>query len=938
MIDTVGAPLSLVSCHFAFGEGHTMTRFHWVVLVTVGAVLVNADANFASDSKLSLRSDPSDVYLNRFLRVHSPDDEERAGVSVSILEKAKALFGPAVVPPKLMQWLSKGKPADQVFVRLGLNKAKDQLFEAPKFLLWAKYVDTLSSEAPTKGISMIPTLTAQYGDEALTQMIIAAKSMTNSETKKVASRMQSQQIFNWVERKKAPDDVFNWFKLNKAGDDLLSSPNFATWNNYLRLFNQEHPDLETTLLAVLTKSYGEAGVAKILQQAMKVPETAATARRLDTDLVQRWLTSGKSTDEVFALLNLNTAGDKLFSNPLLVTWTKYMNAFNQKHPDRKASLAATLAKHYGDEGVSAMLKSGDVSKILANTKSVDKLFDNRQFLVWLEFVEDPRRTRMATSLMTSLTTKYGDEALIKVIEAAMKVDSTKLVATKLQAQQFKHWAAIGKSPDDVFKLFSLNKAGDSLDNLLSSPRLETWKTYLKVYNQQNPKEQTSLVAAMSKSYGDEAVLKMLESAKGGRRSAVKRLESEQMQRWMTMAPDEVFKALNLDTAAEKMFGSSPLNAWGKYAASFNAANPDKKTSLIGVLTTSYGDDGVVALLAAAKKVPGSEAVATRLQTEQIQRWLSNDKPPHEIFPLLQLDKAGDKLFASPQFSTWIKYVDDFGNKNIGTKPRTIETMRYFYEDDVLAKMILTAEKNPSTKKMAQRADDELMKGWINGVYTPGLNNPDEVFQTLKLDQLGDKVLESPLFGYFSRYVDRYNQAYSSKKTTMLSALSQRHEEDAVVAMIGAAKKNPSTEKLATKLQAEQIDDWLAHTDPPDEIFNTLKLDKSADNLLTNPSFDTWATYMQEFNAKYPDQKDSMIDIFRATFGDKDLAKMLIAAKEVPDTKKVATDLQTALLNDWVRDKATTAAVSKVLTAGGVAESTKATLLAEYAAKLKETLG
>ncbi|KAE9066004.1 hypothetical protein PF010_g27980 [Phytophthora fragariae] len=414
-----------------------------------------------------------------------------------------------------------------------------------------------------------------------------------------------------------------------------------------------------------------------------------------------------------------------------------------------------------------MLKSGDVFKILADTKSVEKLFDNRQFLTWLQFVEDPRRTRMATSLMTSLTMKYGDEALIKVIEAAMKVESTKLVATKLQAQQFKHWAAIGKSPDDVFKLFSLNKAGDSLDNLLSSPRLETWKTYLKVFNQQNPKEQTSLIAAMSKSYGDEAVLKMLESAKGSRRSAVKRLESEQMERWLKMTPDEVFKGLNLDTAAEKMFGSSPLNAWGKYAGKFNSANPDKQTSLIGVLTTHYGDDGVVALLAAAKK---------------------------------------------------------------------------------------------------------------------------------------------------------------------------RHEEDAVVAMIGAAKKNPSTEKLATKLQTEQIDDWLINKDTPDEIFNALKLDKSVDNLLTHPSFDTWATYMQEFNAKYLSQKDSMIDIFRATFGDKDLAKMLIAAKEVPDTKKVATDLQTALLNDWVRDEVTTAAVSKVLTAGGVAESTKATLLAEYAAKLKETLG
>ncbi|KAE9063630.1 hypothetical protein PF005_g29628, partial [Phytophthora fragariae] len=116
----------------------------------------------------------------------------------------------------------------------------------------------------------------------------------------------------------------------------------------------------------------------------------------------------------------------------------------------------------------------------------------------------------------------------------------------------------------------------------------------------------------------------------------------------------------------------------------------------------------------------------------------------------------------------------------------IETTRYFYDDDVLAKMILAAEKNPSTKKLGQRVDEELMKRWTQGVYTPGLNKADEVFQSLKLDQLGDKVLAIPLFGYFSRYVDRYNQANRGKEEPMLSALSQR----SVVVMIAAAKKNP----------------------------------------------------------------------------------------------------------------------------------------------------
>ncbi|EGZ15244.1 hypothetical protein PHYSODRAFT_354760 [Phytophthora sojae] len=849
-----------------------MTRVRWVVLLAVAALLASAEAYFVTDSKkVSLNSD---VHSTRFRRIN--DDEERAGVSVSIIEKAKAALLPSASAKKLTKWLNKGKSVDEVFVRMGLKKvAGAKLFQTPQLFSWARYVDDLGKKAPAKAPTMIPTLTAQYGDEALARMIAAAKVSENADVKKLASKLELEQLYAWATKGKTPDEAFALFKLSKAGDDFLSTPQFTTLTKYLKVFNSKNADKETTMIATLVKSYGDDKVAKILQAAMKVPETAPTAQKLDTELVQLWLANRESTDAVFTLLKLDKAGDTLFSNPLLVTWTKYMNAFNQKqkNPNNRASLAATLAAHYGDDGAAAMLKSGDVRNILTKIKPGENLFENPHFVTWLQFVEDPRRSRMALSLMTSLTVKYGDEALIKMIDAAKTVAKTKDMATKLQTQQFQYWASIGKSPDDVFKLYELNKAGDKL---LSNPELTTWKSYLNVFNKQNPTEQTTLVATMAKTFGDDVVVNMLEAAKKVRGTSrdAKRLESVQLQRWMKMEPDDVFTALKLDKAAENMFDSLQLNAWGKYAAAFNEANPDKKVSLIATMTTHYSDKGVVGLLAAAKKAPGSEAIATRLQSEQLQYWLSIKKSPTDVFKAFKLDKLDDKLLVSPYFSTWIKYTDDLF-KNSDKLSVVFKTMRYYYSEDALVKMILAAEKNPSTQKIAQWTEDKLFRGWML------TGSPSDAFRGLKLDEAGEKVFEAPLFAYFTKFMARVTEGMREKDAMVVSAMSVGMGDEALAATLIAAKKVPSTEKIATTMQAEQIKYWLKNKDmTPEKLFKDVLFLDDVDTVLTNPVLNTWATYLQAFNANKPvKEQASMIQVLRNSFGD-----------------KMATDLETALLS------------------------------------------
>ncbi|KAG3092216.1 hypothetical protein PI125_g17208 [Phytophthora idaei] len=100
------------------------------------------------------------------------------------------------------------------------------------------------------------------------------------------------------------------------------------------------------------------------------------------------------------------------------------------------------------------------------------------------------------------------------------------------------------------------------------------------------------------------------------------------------------------------------------------------------------------MIIAAQKNPKAQQFADELQTRQLQYWLDNKKAPTDVFKLLELSKARDKLLNNPQLATWLSYVDDFNSKN----PRIsrISVMARYYGDETLSKMLFEAMKTPST--------------------------------------------------------------------------------------------------------------------------------------------------------------------------------------------------------------------------------------------------
>ncbi|KAG7383026.1 hypothetical protein PHYPSEUDO_004074 [Phytophthora pseudosyringae] len=91
--------------------------------------------------------------------------------------------------------------------------------------------------------------------------------------------------------------------------------------------------------------------------------------------------------------------------------------------------------------------------------------------------------------------------------------------------------------------------------------------------------------------------------------------------------------------------------------------------------------------------------------------------------------------------------------------------------------------------------------------------------------------------------------------------------------------------------------------PVDDVFKRLQLDKGLDNMLTNPNFKAFGSYLLKVQTNDPD--DALVSALIKQYGDKAVAEFLFDARQVKITKGVASKLQTAQLAKWVDEGKTT---------------------------------
>ncbi|OWZ11081.1 RxLR effector protein [Phytophthora megakarya] len=139
---------------------------------------------------------------------------------------------------------------------------------------------------------------------------------------------------------------------------------------------------------------------------------------------------------------------------------------------------------------------------------------------------------------------------------------------------------------------------------------------------------------------------------------------EKLEKWLKdeKAADTVFKRLNLhvNKRGQSLFDKPYFAAWVEYADALNAKMPEM--SAISILTKRYGGDSLVNMIKAANMNPSTQSIASKLEMKQIQHWLTIKKDPAELFRLFKLDTDVKNIFETPEFTTWVKYVDDLSAK------------------------------------------------------------------------------------------------------------------------------------------------------------------------------------------------------------------------------------------------------------------------------------
>lgn len=89
--------------------------------------------------------------------------------------------------------------------------------------------------------------------------------------------------------------------------------------------------------------------------------------------------------------------------------------------------------------------------------------------------------------------------------------------------------------------------------------------------------------------------------------------------------DDALTLLKLDDHVGNHFERPEWKTWADCVAMLNTNDVDG--SIVSALTRKFNLDGLSLVLAAAIKIPSTKDVATRLQDDQLKRWLRYNMSP-----------------------------------------------------------------------------------------------------------------------------------------------------------------------------------------------------------------------------------------------------------------------------------------------------------------------
>ncbi|OWZ01292.1 Avirulence (Avh) protein [Phytophthora megakarya] len=574
----------------------------------------------------------------------------------------------------------------------------------------------------------------------------------------MSSKITPEKLEKWLEKGKSADAAFLRFHLDKRGNFLFNKPHFAVWVDYADKLSAKFPEMSA--ISTLTKHYGDDFLYRIIQAGKKRADMKNLALKLETEQMQRWLGARKDPDELFRLFHLDLYGRTVFEHPEFMTWAKYVDDLTSKHPEEPTWMYSTLTKYFKDD---VLFKMTNVAKDSTQTKTI--------------------------------ATKVEDDWIAAVLE--------------------KH-----KTPDQLLQNLGLGKNTDEL--LIKVVRddalIITWVKYMKAFNKRYPAEKTTMLETFTRAFDDDGVTKMLHTAKSESwwTKLATKMETDQLKMWLNSGKttDDVFNLLKLDKEWNRYHfrDKQLLSTWVSYINVFIEKNPDLNPT----------DIRLNQILNMAKKYASLESTATKIQNAKITTYRTSNESPGEVFTLLGLMDEGDHILSTSQFKSWMKYVEDFNNRN-QKEESWFRLLNHAYD---IEGMLNRARKTASTAKIDKMLENEWVKFWVGKQMSPKYT-----FQHLSLKSTYDDTLTSPAFKIWTKYLNAFNKQYPKEKVTMIEGLRANYNDINMLTIFEQAKKDPTTEKLVIDLENALINKWIVEKKSSAYLHKQLGHVKSSDDMI-----------------------------------------------------------------------------------------------------------
>ncbi|KAG1694403.1 hypothetical protein DVH05_021483 [Phytophthora capsici] len=207
---------------------------------------------------------------------------------------------------------------------------------------------------------------------------------------------------------------------------------------------------------------------------------------------------------------------------------------------------------------------------------------------------------------------------------------TNAISSTVTKGKMKLWLAKGEDADDALKLFNLD---NGIEKLRDATNFNTYASYVRQYNAQNPDHEVSMLAAIAARYGDDEAAKLLHTMTrhASTQAVATKLSQEQVDLWMAAkkTPKEVFALLKLNQNVDDLLSSPALYSMDDFLNAYNRQHKNQHTSLMKVVLGSYDNAKVAKALQDGLESASTKSRAWELKERQFDDWIKAGIKPKE---------------------------------------------------------------------------------------------------------------------------------------------------------------------------------------------------------------------------------------------------------------------------------------------------------------------